>query len=76
MDFLINNAGLIHGNICLTSVFVDVAGEWKIGGVEYLQPVDHSPNSEPTPQRLPTLQVYDPPEGRKYSKTSRKLEKW
>ena len=62
----------------MASVFVDIAGEWKIGGVEYLQPVNQPPNADPAPQleRLPTLQAYDPPEGRKYSKTNRKLEKW
>ena len=61
----------------MASVFVDVAGEWKLGGVEYLKPVDPPPNTEePDLPRLPVLQVYEPPEGRKFSKGNKKIEKW
>ena len=62
----------------MASMFVDIAGEWKLGGVEYIKPVDPPANSEATPEltRLPHLQVYDPPEGRKYSKGHKRIEKW
>ena len=62
----------------MASVFVDVAGEWKLGGVEYLKPVEPAPNSEAEPDlpRLPVLQVYEPPEGRKFSKANKRIEKW
>lgn len=77
LSFLTNDCSLIHGNVCMASVFVDVAGEWKLGGVEYLKPVEPPPNSEePDLPRLPVLQVYEPPEGRKFSKANKKIEKW
>lgn len=77
LSFLTNDCSLIHGNVCMASVFVDVAGEWKLGGVEYLKPVDPPPNTEePDLPRLPVLQVYEPPEGRKFSKGNKKIEKW
>ncbi|KAJ7360108.1 N-terminal kinase-like protein [Desmophyllum pertusum] len=77
LSFLTNDCSLIHGNVCMASVFVDVAGEWKLGGVEYLKPVDPPPNTdEPDLPRLPVLQVYEPPEGRKFSKGNKKVEKW
>lgn len=77
LSFLTNDCNLIHGNVCMASVFVDVAGEWKLGGVEYLKPVEPAPNSvEPDLPRLPVLQVYEPPEGRKFDKANKKIEKW
>lgn len=78
LSFLTNDCSLIHGNVCMASVFVDVAGEWKLGGVEYLKPVEPAPNSEAEPDlpRLPVLQVYEPPEGRKFSKANKRIEKW
>lgn len=42
------------------SVFVNLSGEWKLGGLEYVSPVDG--NSTP-PVKLPSsLEIYDPPE--------------
>ncbi|XP_074630282.1 N-terminal kinase-like protein [Acropora palmata] len=78
LSFLTNDCNLIHGNVCMASVFVDVAGEWKLGGMEYLKPVEppSSTSAEPDLPRLPVLQVYEPPEGRKFDKTNRKIEKW
>ncbi len=49
------------------SVFVDPAGEWKLGAVEYV----HAYGSDPV-ARLSSLGRYDPPEG----KTSRRKETW
>ena len=78
LGFLINDCNLTHCNICMSSIFVDVAGEWKLGGVAYVKPVDPPTNSEGSADlpRLPHMQVYDPPEGRKYSKGSKRIEKW
>lgn len=77
LSFLTNDCSFIHGNVCMASVFVDIAGEWKLGGVDYLKPVDPPSNTEePDLPRLPVLQVYEPPEGRKYSKGNKKAEKW
>jgi len=67
LSFLVNDSNLCHGNINIYSVFVDPAGEWKLGAVEYV----HGHGSDPV-ARLPSLGRYDPPEG----KNSRKREKW
>lgn len=58
LGFLTMDCGLSHNNICSTSIFVDKAGEWKIGGVEYMCPATESP---PT-KTLPCLDRYNPPE--------------
>lgn len=58
LSFLINDGSLLHDNVCIWSVFVDQAGEWKLGGVDYLH---HSQDPAPT-KSLPSLKVYDPPE--------------
>ncbi|EDO33568.1 predicted protein [Nematostella vectensis] len=77
LSFLLNDCNLMHGNICMASIYVDVAGEWKLGGVEYVQPIEPPPGADVTDNSiLPALQVYDPPEGRKYSKMNKKLQKW
>ena len=34
LSFLINDGKLQHNNICLSSVFVDAAGEWKLAGTD------------------------------------------
>ena len=61
----------------MASIFVDPAGEWKLGGVDYVFALEPPAGVDNTLlPRLPTLQKYDPPEGRTYSKTNRKLEKW
>lgn len=60
-------------------MYVDLAGEWKLGGVEYIQPLEPPPGSEDInvlAMLLPALQVYDPPEGRKYTKTNKRVQKW
>lgn len=58
LSFLINDCSFRHNNVCIWSVFVDQAGEWKLGGVDYLH---HSKDPAPT-KSLPSLKVYDPPE--------------
>eukprot|EP00112_Aurelia_sp_Birch-Aquarium-sp1_P017328 Seg4000.2 transcript_id=Seg4000.2/GoldUCD/mRNA.D3Y31 product="N-terminal kinase-like protein" protein_id=Seg4000.2/GoldUCD/D3Y31 len=67
LSFMVNDSNLCHGNINLYSVFVDPAGEWKLGAVEYV----HMHGSEPV-AKLPSLGRYDPPEG----KAPRRKENW
>ena len=64
---MVNDSNLCHGNINLYSVFVDPAGEWKLGAVEYV----HAHGSDPV-AKLPSLGRYDPPEG----KAPRRKENW
>ncbi|KAL4238493.1 N-terminal kinase-like protein [Mactra antiquata] len=61
LSFLVNDCNLIHNNICMSSVFVDQAGEWKLAGVDYMYPTS-GPDSCPPVKILPLLERYDPPE--------------
>ncbi|GAB6020512.1 N-terminal kinase-like protein [Chamberlinius hualienensis] len=55
-----DNLMLTHHNICLSSIFVNQAGEWKLGGVEYLREAKQSMS---IPIKVnPYLEKYDPPE--------------
>ncbi|KAH6926553.1 hypothetical protein HPB50_019760 [Hyalomma asiaticum] len=73
LGFLTGDCGLSHNNICTSSIYVNRAGEWKIGGVEYMCPVTESPPRK----SLSALDVYTPPE-LKDSSTSHKRHgpKW
>ncbi|KAM5137945.1 N-terminal kinase-like protein isoform 2-T2 [Mantella aurantiaca] len=71
LSFLVNDGNLIHNNVYMSSVFVDRAGEWKLGGLDYMYP----PGSEESaPRKGPELEKYNPPEKSDRSKTS--AEKW
>ncbi|XP_063221892.1 N-terminal kinase-like protein isoform X1 [Bacillus rossius redtenbacheri] len=60
LSFLNNDGNLRHNNVCLPSVFVNMAGEWKLGGVEY---VAGATEGTGLPIKiLPALEKYDPPE--------------
>lgn len=59
LSFLINDGNLRHNNVHIGSVFVNAAGEWKLGGVEFVSSSDASPVSGKVPSRLSQL---DPPE--------------
>lgn len=73
LGFLTGDCGLSHNNICMSAVFVNRAGEWKIGGVEYMCPVTESPPRK----SLPALNVYTPPELRDSSASHRRQgPKW
>ena len=57
----------------MSSIFVDRAGEWKLGGVDYMYPASGS-DSIPPIKTLPALEKYDPPE--KISGNKKPAEKW
>ncbi|XP_066996416.2 N-terminal kinase-like protein [Anabrus simplex] len=60
LSFLNNDGNLRHNNVCLSSVFVNGAGEWKLGGVEYVAGANEGTG---LPIKiLPALEKYDPPE--------------
>ncbi|CAL1534610.1 unnamed protein product [Lymnaea stagnalis] len=73
LAFLVNDCNLIHNNVCMASVFVDPAGEWKLGGVDYMYPAQ-GPDSVPPVKILPLLERYDSPE--KAEGKNVKGEKW
>lgn len=72
LSFLVNDCNLIHNNVCMAAVFVDRAGEWKLGGLDYM----YSTQGDNTPPRkgIPELERYDPPEKTDNSKIPG--EKW
>ena len=72
LGFLSKDCSLVHRGICLSSVFVDGAGEWKLGGVEWM----HAHGDSPVPPKtLELLQRYDPPEIGKPA-AAKRVEKW
>ncbi|XP_048733634.2 N-terminal kinase-like protein isoform X2 [Ostrea edulis] len=74
LSFLINDCNLIHNNVCLSSVFVNQAGEWKLGSVDYMYPAQGQ-DSVPPVKILPLLDRYDPPEKTENRRGAR-TEKW
>ncbi|GFR57907.1 N-terminal kinase-like protein [Elysia marginata] len=73
LSFLVNDCNLIHNNVCMASVFVDPAGEWKLGGVDYMYPAQGN-DSIPPVKILPLLERYDSPEKTDGKKV--RAEKW
>ena len=68
-----NDCNLIHNNVIMASIFVDPAGEWKLGGVDYMYPAQ-GPDSIPPIKILPLLERYNSPE--KSSGRNIKADKW
>ncbi|RWS24757.1 N-terminal kinase-like protein [Leptotrombidium deliense] len=59
LGFLINECNLRHNNIFMGSIFVNKAGVWKIGGLEYVT----SATDDVYPYKyISALEVYSPPE--------------
>lgn len=58
LHFMNNDCQLNHNNINIHSIFVNTSGVWKIGGLDYICPVDVTP-----PPRHDNLdEKYTPPE--------------
>ena len=53
-----NDCGLVHRNLYQSSIFVDAAGEWKLGGMEFVW--QFSEDSLPPPKLLYDLNKYNP----------------
>ncbi|XP_032384121.1 N-terminal kinase-like protein isoform X1 [Etheostoma spectabile] len=65
LSFLINDCHLLHNNLGVSAVFVDRAGEWKLGALDHVAPEQGDPSgvSLPTPKSVyPDMERYDPPE--------------
>ncbi|XP_062856745.1 N-terminal kinase-like protein [Trichomycterus rosablanca] len=63
LSFLVNDCHLLHNNIGTWAVFVDRAGEWKLGGLDHVTSDQGEPSSLPPAKVVnPDLQKYDPPE--------------
>ncbi|RWS10279.1 N-terminal kinase-like protein [Dinothrombium tinctorium] len=59
LGFLINECNLRHNNIFMGSIFVNKAGCWKIGGLEYVT----SATEDAYPYKhISALEIYSPPE--------------
>ncbi len=59
LNFLNQDCKLVHNNVCMPSIVVNKAGEWKLTGFEYT----HSIEDQNVPLKvLPTLDRYEPPE--------------
>ncbi|KAG7280871.1 hypothetical protein CRUP_035181 [Coryphaenoides rupestris] len=65
LSFLINDCHLLHNNLGMWAVFVDRAGEWKLGSLDHVAPEQGDPSgaSIPPPKSVYLdLEKYDPPE--------------
>uniref|UniRef100_A0A3Q3JMC9 N-terminal kinase-like protein n=1 Tax=Monopterus albus TaxID=43700 RepID=A0A3Q3JMC9_MONAL len=65
LSFLINDCHLLHNNLGVWAVFVDRAGEWKLGALDHVTPEEGDPTgvSLPAPKAVyPDMEKYDPPE--------------
>ena len=61
LSFLVNDCSLIHNNVYMAAVFVDRAGEWKLGGLDYMYSSQGNGGGPPR-KGVPELEQYDPPE--------------
>lgn len=73
LSFMNNDGSLRHNNVSAWSVFVNASGEWKLGGLEYVTPVDGS--AVPPVKVTPALELYDPPEKNDQAKLKH-VTKW
>ncbi|XP_031353468.1 N-terminal kinase-like protein isoform X2 [Photinus pyralis] len=60
LSFLNNDGNLKHNNVNIWSIYVNTAGEWKLGGVEYVAGAQE--NLSNVIKITPSLEIYDPPE--------------
>eukprot|EP00064_Thunnus_orientalis_P009858 superscaffoldBa00001277_g9884 len=65
LSFLVNDCHLLHNNLGVWAVFVDRAGEWKLGALDHVAPEQGDPSGValPAPKVVyPDMEKYDPPE--------------
>ncbi|KAJ8282831.1 hypothetical protein COCON_G00053500 [Conger conger] len=62
LSFLVNDCHLLHNNLGVWSVFVDRAGEWKLGGLDHVTSMADPSSSPPQKRVSPDMDKYDPPE--------------
>ncbi|KAI8051691.1 armadillo-type protein [Syncephalis plumigaleata] len=63
VHFLNNDCNLVHGNIRISSIFVNGAGEWKLGGLELLSSLkDEHPFITSNAGLMPDAKRYATPE--------------
>ncbi|XP_041704694.1 N-terminal kinase-like protein isoform X4 [Coregonus clupeaformis] len=64
LSFLVNDCHLLHNNLGIWAVFVDRAGEWKLGGLDHMTPENgEASTSLPSAKAVhPDMDKYDPPE--------------
>uniref|UniRef100_A0A3B4UXJ6 N-terminal kinase-like protein n=1 Tax=Seriola dumerili TaxID=41447 RepID=A0A3B4UXJ6_SERDU len=65
LSFLVNDCHLLHNNFGVWAVFVDRAGEWKLGALDHVVPEQGDPSGVtlPAPKAVyPDMEKYDPPE--------------
>ncbi|KAM8848597.1 N-terminal kinase-like protein [Synchiropus picturatus] len=65
LSFLVNDCHLLHNNLGVCAVFVDRAGEWKLGALDHVCPQQADPSGLllPAPKTVyPDMEKYDPPE--------------
>ena len=73
VTFLNIDCSLVHRNLCQSSVFVDTAGEWKLGGMEFVW--EFSEDALPPFKLLRDLNKYNPPELANETR-GKKITKW
>lgn len=61
LSFLHNDCKLKHNNVNLSCVFVNKAGEWKLGSVDYVTPAEGEGSTIPD-KGLRSMEKYNPPE--------------
>ncbi|KAI8136893.1 armadillo-type protein [Fennellomyces sp. T-0311] len=66
LKFINNDCGMVHGNVRISSIFINPAGEWKLGGFELLSSMkDESPMILTFGGVAPEANRYAPPEVKK-----------
>ncbi|KAI8971405.1 armadillo-type protein [Pilobolus umbonatus] len=66
LKFINNDCGMVHGNVRISSIFTNKAGEWKLGGLELLSSMsEESPIFMTFGGLVPDAQRYATPEIKK-----------
>ncbi|OBT79209.1 hypothetical protein VF21_01734 [Pseudogymnoascus sp. 05NY08] len=61
LEFLHENAGLVHGNLTPDAIYINAKSDWKISGLSFLSPADNSDRpSSVTPISLSEVLNLDP----------------